>query len=160
MVEIHDGERPSQAVGGKGVAGLDDPSPSKPRSRRPIERDYSSRATLSDEISAVLRSDPQARGDVRDHLSRPKENPRFEVPEESSGSFYNLAYTASHETAVDQQRERRYREHDQCAWRPDRDRDRYYRRERSPSRDYRERRHLEEVYERRPAWVTDPLLEI
>ncbi|KAG5544545.1 hypothetical protein RHGRI_017093 [Rhododendron griersonianum] len=59
MVEIHDGEKPSQAVGGDDVDGLDDPTPSKPRSRRPLECDYSSGATLSDEIPAVLRSDPQ-----------------------------------------------------------------------------------------------------
>lgn len=59
MVEIHNGERPSQAVGGEGVNGLDDTTPSKPRSRRLLERDYSSGATLSDEISAVLRSDAQ-----------------------------------------------------------------------------------------------------
>ncbi|KAG5552455.1 hypothetical protein RHGRI_010510 [Rhododendron griersonianum] len=43
----------------------------------------------------------QVRGDVRDHLGRPKEDFRYEVQEESSGSFFNLAYTASHETAID-----------------------------------------------------------
>ncbi|KAF7154537.1 hypothetical protein RHSIM_Rhsim01G0175500 [Rhododendron simsii] len=65
MVEIHDGEKPFQAVGGEGVNELDDPIPSKPRSRHPLERDYSSGATLLDEISAVLRSDPQVREYLR-----------------------------------------------------------------------------------------------
>lgn len=52
----------------------------------------------------------QAQGDVRDCHARPKENHRHEVQEESSDSFYNLAYIASHETVVDRQRERRYHE--------------------------------------------------
>ncbi|KAF7147493.1 hypothetical protein RHSIM_Rhsim03G0134800 [Rhododendron simsii] len=170
MVEIHDGERPFQAVGGKEVDELDNPTPLKPRSRHPLDRDYLSGATLSDEIPTVLRSDPQirgshgghgdpppysiaesrraegksahvkeglgkrvapyderipssspdrsqAQGDVRDCHARHKENHRHEVQEESSDSFYNLAYIAN-------------------------------RRER--------RRHREEVYERRPFWAVDP----
>ncbi|KAG5521776.1 hypothetical protein RHGRI_034113 [Rhododendron griersonianum] len=177
-----------------------------------MERDYSSGATLSDEIPAVLRSDPQvreylctpspsrdrnrspspqrpegknahvkghlgkrvapyderilslspdwsqARDDFRDHLARSKENHRLEVSEESSGSFYDLAYTASHETAVDRQRERQYRGQEECARRHDRDR--YYRREQSPSPGHRERRHREEVYERHPALAADPSVAV
>ncbi|KAG5544040.1 hypothetical protein RHGRI_016708 [Rhododendron griersonianum] len=65
MVEIHD-ERPPQAAGGEGVTGFDGPIPSKPcGSKRPFERDYSSGATLSDEIPAVLRRDPQVREYLR-----------------------------------------------------------------------------------------------
>lgn len=65
MVEIHDGERPFQAVGGKEVDELDNPTPLKPRSRHPLDRDYLSGATLSDEIPTVLRSDPQIREYLR-----------------------------------------------------------------------------------------------
>ncbi|KAG5544396.1 hypothetical protein RHGRI_016974 [Rhododendron griersonianum] len=235
MVEIHD-EQPPQAAASEGVTGFVGPTTSKPcGSKRPFERDYSSGATLSDEIPAILRSDPQVRkylrqlnnrmakkdrvinalrkdiqmvatavrlrssspsleryrslsprptegrgvhvkerlgkrvapydermrslsldrsqvrGDVRDRLGRPKGNFRYEVPEESSGSFYNLAYTASHETAVDRQRERRHSEqHDRARrrnreWR-DRERDHYYRHDRSPSREHRGRRHREEDF--------------
>lgn len=98
----------------------------------------------------------QARGDVKDRLPMPKDNHRLEVPEDSSGSLYNLAYTVSHETAIDRQRERRYREHEERAWRHDRDQERYHCHERSPSRDYRERRHRDEVYDRRPTRAADP----
>ncbi|KAG5559716.1 hypothetical protein RHGRI_009285 [Rhododendron griersonianum] len=196
MVEIHNGERPPQAVGGEGVTGLDNPTPSKPRSKRPFEREYSTGATLLDEIPAVLRSDPQvreylrqlndrmakkdrmfnalrkdvhmlatairlwtpspsrdrywspsprraegrgihvkerlgkrvtpsderapsqssdqsqARGDVRDRLGSLRTilgmRSRRRAPVHST----TLAYTASHETAVDRQREHRYREDD------------------------------------------------
>ncbi|KAG5545201.1 hypothetical protein RHGRI_017625 [Rhododendron griersonianum] len=177
MVEILD-ERQPQAAAGEGATGFAGPAHSKPGgSKRPLERDYSSGATLSDEIPAVLRSDPQVReylrqlnnrmakkdrvinalrkdvqmvatavrlrslspsreryrsvsprpttgrgihvkerlgrrlapydermpslspdrsqvrGNVRDRLGRPKEDFRNEVPEESSGSFFNLAHT-------------------------------------------------------------------
>ncbi|KAG5537036.1 hypothetical protein RHGRI_024471 [Rhododendron griersonianum] len=65
MVEIHI-ERPPQASAGEGVTGFVGPTPSKPcGSKCPFERDYSSGATLSDEIPAVLRSDPQVREYLR-----------------------------------------------------------------------------------------------
>ncbi|KAG5516403.1 hypothetical protein RHGRI_037199 [Rhododendron griersonianum] len=102
----------------------------------------------------------QVRGDVRDRLDRPKEDFRYEVPKESSGSFFNLVYTASHETAIVRQRDRRHTEqHDRARrqnreWR-DQERDYYYRYERSPSREHRGRRHREEVYDKRPARATD-----
>ncbi|KAG5544544.1 hypothetical protein RHGRI_017093 [Rhododendron griersonianum] len=63
------------------------PLPSRDRYRSPSPRRAEGKST-------------HVWGDVRDRFARPKENPRFEVPEESSGSFYNLAYMASHETAV------------------------------------------------------------
>ncbi|KAF7124573.1 hypothetical protein RHSIM_Rhsim12G0093000 [Rhododendron simsii] len=103
----------------------------------------------------------QAWGDVKDRLARPKENHRREVQEESFGSFYNLAYPASHETAIDQQQERQYRKQEERARHRDWDRDRYYCRERSPSQVLQERRrHRDEVYERRPSQATDPLVVV
>ncbi|KAG5566347.1 hypothetical protein RHGRI_002070 [Rhododendron griersonianum] len=57
MVEIHDNERPpKEAAGGGGVEGHDGATPSKARSRRQAELDYSLGATAS-----VLRNDPQVR---------------------------------------------------------------------------------------------------
>lgn len=150
------------------VIRLRSPSPSRDRYRSPSPRRAEGRgvhvkkrlgkrvAPYDERVPSPSPDRSQARGDVRDRLAWPRENPRFEVPEESSGSFYNLVYTASHEIAVDRQRECQHREHDERARRRDRDRDRYYRRERSPSRDYREHRHREEVYDRRPARVADP----
>ncbi|KAG5524072.1 hypothetical protein RHGRI_030914 [Rhododendron griersonianum] len=65
MVEIHDGERPPVAAGGGGVKGLDDATPSRARTKRPVERDHSSATTVSDEIPAVLRNNPQVREYLR-----------------------------------------------------------------------------------------------
>ncbi|KAG5564986.1 hypothetical protein RHGRI_001008 [Rhododendron griersonianum] len=244
MVEILD-ERQPQAAAGEGATGFAGPAHSKPGgSKRPLERDYSSGATLSDEIPAVLRSDPQVReylrqlnnrmakkdrvinalrkdvqmvatavrlrslspcreryrsvsprpttgrgihvkerlgrrlapyderipslspdrsqvrGDVRDRLGRPKEDFRNEVPEESSGSFFNLAHTVSHETAIDGQRDRRHAEkHDRARRRNrerrDRERDHYHHYEWSRSPEYRRRHHREEVYDKRPVRAND-----
>ncbi|KAG5547258.1 hypothetical protein RHGRI_013060 [Rhododendron griersonianum] len=244
MVEILD-ERQPQTAAGEGATGFAGPAHSKPGgSKRPLERDYSSGATLSDEIPAVLRSDPQVleylrqlnhrmekkdrvinalrkdvqmvatavrlrslspgreryrsvsprptmgrgipvkerlgrrlapydermpslspdrsqvRGDVRDRLGRPKEDFRNEVPEESSGSFFSLAHTVSHETAIDRQIERRHAEKQDRARRRnrerrDRERDHYHNYEWSISPERRRRRHREEVYDKRPARATD-----
>ncbi|KAG5537039.1 hypothetical protein RHGRI_024474 [Rhododendron griersonianum] len=84
------------------------PRPTVGRSVHVKERLGKKVAPYDERMPSLSPDRSQVRGDVRDRLGRPKEDFRYEVPEESSGSFYNLAYTASHETAVDREREGRH----------------------------------------------------
>ncbi|KAF7120025.1 hypothetical protein RHSIM_Rhsim13G0105900 [Rhododendron simsii] len=79
-------------------------------------------------VATVIRLRTSSLSQDRDCLARPQENPRYEVPKESSGLFYNLAYTASHEMTLDGLREHRPRG----------------------------RRHRGEVYKRRPTRAANP----
>ncbi|KAF7121236.1 hypothetical protein RHSIM_Rhsim13G0147700 [Rhododendron simsii] len=125
MVEIHDGERLSVVMALKTAPPPQGPYPSvqwnlndrtskKDRMINALQKDVQIVAmeirlrTLSPSRDRYRSPSPRraegknahAWGDVRDCLARPKENQRLEVLEENSGLFYNLAYTASHETTM------------------------------------------------------------